>query len=313
VFLEVNKLFRITHCYGRCSKCLPSALKQVPDSFAWALALFSSCFHSSPFDTSPFHLLCPRSLISWSTLSAHFSVTPHTIVCLWRGTSEIYLGLIIVLNIDIPTQLEPGSIDNKCKIWVKDTLVLPTETSYRNASCHNCLSWVPWTGLVLYSSRHNFLVAFHPVVVKTCPFWANHIRDLQVECSNLSLISSIFSSVSAVFSLFCFLSKERHSWAYFSSPLCKLLMKLELKYQDTCGDTYFYTINLVYFSHRHYTGKKNTSQMYVSPSQFSTVHENMKQISVIPGQKQRELIYVTVNHLQLQSEQYKMNGKRDTS
>jgi hypothetical protein len=86
------------------------------DSSALALALFSSCFHSFPFDTIPFHLLCPRNLLSWSALSAHFSGIPHTIVCLWKDTSEIYLELIIVLSIDIPTQLEPGFINNKCKV-----------------------------------------------------------------------------------------------------------------------------------------------------------------------------------------------------
>jgi hypothetical protein len=90
-------------------------------------------------------------------------------------------------------------------------------------------------------------------------------------------------------------------------------MKLEIKYQDIYGDTFIYTIYLVYSSHKHYTEKKTAFQMYISPSQFSILHENMKQISVIPEEKQRELIYMTVNHLQLQSKQYKMNGKRDTS
>jgi hypothetical protein len=90
-------------------------------------------------------------------------------------------------------------------------------------------------------------------------------------------------------------------------------MKLELKFQDTYGDdTFFYTIYLIYFSHKHCT-EKPAVQVYVSPSQFSTVHENMRQISVRPGQKQRELIFMTVNHLQFQSQQYKINGKRDTS
>jgi hypothetical protein len=55
-------------------------------------------------------------------------------------------------------------------------------------------------------------------------------------------------------------------------------MKLELECQDNYvyGET-FYTI-YIFFLHKYYT-EKPTIQAYISPSQFSTVTENMKQIS----------------------------------
>jgi hypothetical protein len=107
-------------------------------------------------------------------------------------------------------------------------------------------------------------------------------------------------------------------------------MKLELKYQDTCGEqagkhqavaycwhspawTFFYMIYMMYFSCK--CTEKPVVQVCIKLSQFSTIKENMKQISqcLTRAETQRELICSTVSYLQLQSKWYKINGSRDTA
>jgi hypothetical protein len=48
----------------------------------------------------------------------------------------------------------------------------------------------------------------HNVVIKTFACWANRVRDLWCECSNVSSVSSRFSSVSTVFCLIYLLCEK---------------------------------------------------------------------------------------------------------
>jgi hypothetical protein len=66
--------------------------------------------------------------------------------------------------------------------------------------------------------------------------------------------------------------------AHFSSPIQKSLMKLELEHQNTCIETFFYSLYMTYFS-RKYDKKNHAVQVCISPFQFSTVNEDMKQMS----------------------------------
>lgn len=157
--------------------------------------------------------------------------------------------------------------------WMSEgwCLVLPTKASYRNTSCHNCL-----------------LELLEPVLFFSCTppcccwslcFWVNHIRDLQVECSKLALISSSFSSVSTILSLFCFFFKERCSWAYFFHHFencwrswnsnTRILMVIPSLAQ---------LIGFIF--HISIMQGETAFQMNISPSKFSIVRENVKQISV---------------------------------
>jgi hypothetical protein len=53
-------------------------------------------------------------------------------------------------------------------------------------------------------------------------------------------------------------------------------MKLGYEHQDTCGKTFFYTINRISFS-CSYRIEKSAVQVHISPSLFITENENMKQ------------------------------------
>jgi hypothetical protein len=54
-------------------------------------------------------------------------------------------------------------------------------------------------------------------------------------------------------------------------------MKLGYKHQDTTyGETFFYMIYGISFSHSYRT-EKSAVQVYISPSLFITENENMKQ------------------------------------
>jgi hypothetical protein len=53
-------------------------------------------------------------------------------------------------------------------------------------------------------------------------------------------------------------------------------MKLEYEHQDTYGETFFYTIYRISFSHS-YRIEKYVFQVYISPSLFITGNENTKQ------------------------------------
>jgi hypothetical protein len=60
----------------------------------------------------------------------------------------------------------------------------------------------------LYSSRHNFLVAVHTIVIETNACSANRAGDFQGKCFNLAPVLSNFLLVSRVFCLIYFLSKK---------------------------------------------------------------------------------------------------------
>jgi hypothetical protein len=61
----------------------------------------------------------------------------------------------------------------------------------------------------------------------------------------------------------------------------------------------FFLHNIYDYFSLNYCAESPSFQMYISPSQFSTVNENMKQISDFrtKTETQRELIQITVNHL----------------
>jgi hypothetical protein len=53
-------------------------------------------------------------------------------------------------------------------------------------------------------------------------------------------------------------------------------MKLGYEHQDTYGETFFFTIYRIYFSHS-YRIEKSAVQVYISQSLFITENENAKQ------------------------------------
>jgi hypothetical protein len=100
-------------------------------------------------------------------------------------------------------------------------------------------SSISWICVILYGHRCKFLVALQAVVFETCACWANHVRDLRGECSNLAPVSSSVSSVSTAFCLVYFLSEKDPVERTFFSPISKSLMKLGYEHQDTYGETFF--------------------------------------------------------------------------
>jgi hypothetical protein len=70
------------------------------------------------------------------------------------------------------------------------------------------------------------------------------------------------------------------------STIQRSLMKLEVQHHDTYGETFF-MIYMIYFS-RKYCTEEPAVQVYISPSQFSIVRENTKQMSVLHEQKHEE-------------------------
>jgi hypothetical protein len=63
-----------------------------------------------------------------------------------------------------------------------------------------------------------------------------------------------------------------------SSPIWKSLIRLALQQLDTYGKTLFYMIFMVHPSCKHHA-EKPTIHAYISPFQFSTIKEGMKQLS----------------------------------
>jgi hypothetical protein len=78
-------------------------------------------------------------------------------------------------------------------------------------------------------------------------------------------------------------------------------MKLELEHQDTHGKTFFYIIYVIYLSQKCCT-EGPAIQVCISPSQVSTVNENMKQISEyhMRTETQVQLIHIALIHFHMQ-------------
>jgi hypothetical protein len=104
----------------------------------------------------------------------------------------------MVFTIYIPTQMEPSFIIQKCKFWVKKTIMCCSQNQLRKCILYpKSSSSDSWTCLILYGRRCNVLVAFR-TVLETRTFRANWARGLRIECSNLAPVSSSTSLVSTV-------------------------------------------------------------------------------------------------------------------
>jgi hypothetical protein len=125
-----------------------------------------------------------------------------------RSTSKVCLRLLLLwalicsLRWNWASSLKDENFGSK-----KPSCTPPTQKKERDffLFSHNDHAW---TCLILNGYRWNFLLTLHAVVVKTCACWANHVTDLQGECSHLVPVLSRFSSVSTAFCLGYFLIKK---------------------------------------------------------------------------------------------------------
>jgi hypothetical protein len=102
----------------------------------------------------------------------------------------------IVLSIDTPTQMEPSFMSEKCKFWVKNSIMYCPQKP------------VTWIYLILYGCRCKFPATLYTVVFETCACWANYARDLQGKCPNMAAVLWSFFLVNTTFCLVYFLCKK---------------------------------------------------------------------------------------------------------
>jgi hypothetical protein len=127
----------------------------------------------------------------------------------------------------------------------------------RNSQLQKCAllfkspSSIAWTFLILYGRRHKFLVDIHGFVVETCAYWANRVKDLQGDCSDLAQVSSRFSSVNTAFSLAYWLPKKY--------PVeCTFFTNWKIVDEDETfqsGKFFFYAVYVIFFW--HFTSYRN--------------------------------------------------------
>jgi hypothetical protein len=99
----------------------------------------------------------------------------------FKGLSRLNTAPIpIVLRADIRSQTEPSFISKYCKLWVKNTAMHCLQKPVTKIRpCLAIASAVAWTCIILCSSIHNYSVTLDAVVVETCVYWGNPVRDLR--------------------------------------------------------------------------------------------------------------------------------------
>lgn len=99
----------------------------------------------------------------------------------WINTAPIF----IALRIDIPIQMELSFTSKRCKFWVKNTIMDYLQKPVTRLCSFLIITFFSCLNLSIYGNRQNFLVTLLTFIIETCGCWANCVRDLQGEYSNL--------------------------------------------------------------------------------------------------------------------------------